>query len=219
LTTLHVHLDESGDFHFTPRGSKWYVFAVAWTYVPAPLANELTALRFGLVKAGEDLDAFHACEDAQNTRNLVVSAMARYNTWNFASLVIEKRKVNPSVRDEHDFYPKFASMLLRFVFRGRVRRGTSRVLVYTDTLPMTKHRRAVEATIKVACRSDLGGTPFQSLHHKRQSNNWIQVADYCSWSVFRKWEGGDLRTYDQLRLRLATAELNVMARGDGTVYY
>ncbi len=170
-------------------------------------------------QAGHDLDAFHACDDQQANRDQVVAAIMNYNTWNFASLVVEKRKVNPSIRDEHHFYPKFASMVLRFVFKGRVRRGTSRVLIYTDTLPMSKRRTAVEATIKASCRADLGGTSFHSFHHNRQSNTWIQVADYCAWGTFRKWESGDVRTYDQLRPRLAAAELDIMARGDGTIYY
>lgn len=109
-------------------------------------------------------------------------------------------------------------MLLRFVFKGRVRLNTSQVLVYTDTLPMSKQRRAVEAAIKASCQTDLT-IPFQSLHHKRHSNSWIQIADYCAWGTFRKWESGDTRTYDQLRRRLATPELDIMSKGDGTIYY
>ena len=38
VATLHIALDEAGNLNFSPRGSKYYVFAAAWTYDPAPLA-------------------------------------------------------------------------------------------------------------------------------------------------------------------------------------
>ena len=150
---------------------------------------------------------------------LVISVLLNHKTWNFASIVVDKPRVNPSVYDPMTFYPKFAAMVLRFVFRGRVRPATSLVLVYTDTLPFEKKRaQAVEVAIKKSCRDDLPRLPFQVFHHRRASNAWIQVADYCCWSVWRKWENRNLEAYNQLRARLAATEIDPMSRGDGTVY-
>lgn len=225
VPTLHIHLDESGDFNFSASGSRYYVFCLAWTYNPAPLASELTALRFALVKGGHashghDLSAFHACDDPAPRRDLVMEALLNHKGWNWAAIVVDKPRVNPSLYEPEKFYPKFAAMVLRFVFKGRVRPGTSRVLIYTDTLPFDKKRRlAVEIAIKSSCRADLPGMPFQVCHHRRDSNAWIQVADYCCWSVFRKWENGNLVAYATLRARLAATEIDPMSRGDGTVYY
>jgi hypothetical protein len=44
LATLHLCLDEGGDLNFKPNGSKYYTFAVAWTYDPSPLAIDLSNL-------------------------------------------------------------------------------------------------------------------------------------------------------------------------------
>ncbi len=194
MATLHVHLDESGDLEFSPKDtcSRYYVFAATWTYDPAPLARDLTALKFDLLKGGELVrDSFHAAEDLQPHRDQVVETMMEYSSWKYAAIVIEKRCVNPSIRDPLDFYPKFAAMVLRFVFKGNLVRGTPRVLVYTDSLPFHKHKRAAEAAIKRAANADLGGIPFSALHHARASNPWLQVADYCAWAIRRKWEIGD----------------------------
>lgn len=87
------------------------------------------------------MSAFHACEDPQPRRDLVIGALLNYRTWNFASIVVDKPRVNPTLYDPMMFYPKFAAMMLRFVFRGRVRPGTSQILVYTDTLPFEKKGR------------------------------------------------------------------------------
>ena len=164
--------------------------------------------------------AFHACDDPQPRRDLVINVLANHRTWNFASIVVDKPRVNPSLYDPMSFYPKFTAMVLRFVFKGRVRPGASGVLIYTDTLPFQKKKAlAVEVAIKGSCRRDLPSLPFQICHHRRESNAWIQVADYCSWSVFRKWEHGNHNAYNLLRGRLAATEIDPMSRGDGTVYY
>jgi hypothetical protein len=176
-------------------------------------------LRFGIVKQGHDLQSFHACEDQQAHRDAVVTALLKHAAWRYAAIVIEKRKVNPSIRDPLDFYPKFASILLSFVFRGSVMNSAHQVLVFTDTLPFAKHKKAVEIAIKKAANKELGGTPFHVFHHRRESNIWLQAADYCAWAVYRKWESSDERTYGQLVHRLAKTEIDICSRGDGMTYY
>ncbi|MBI3455494.1 MAG: DUF3800 domain-containing protein [Candidatus Rokubacteria bacterium] len=219
MPTLHVHLDESGNLGFAPTGTRYYVFAAAWTYDPAPLAHDLTRLRFMLLKQGHNLPAFHATTDRQVNRDAVVEALARHTNWHFAAVVIEKAKVNPVLREAHRFYPKFASSVLKFIFRRHLVSGTSTILIFTDTLPVAKHREAAEKAIKTACRQELDASiRFESYHHPSASNAWIQAADYCSWATFKKWEHGDVRTYEVLRARLAAPELDALKAGT-TKYY
>ncbi len=214
MPTLHVSLDESGDLKFRPTGSKYYIFTAAWTYDPRPLAQRLADLRFALLKQGHDLEAFHATEDKQVNRNAVVGLLGGHGGWSFAAVVIEKAKVYPELREPHRFYPMFAASVLKYVFHRYVVPDTSQVLVFTDRLPVKKHREAAEKAIKIACRRELAKEiRFDSYHHACASNAWIQVADYCSWAVFRKWEHGDTRTYDQLRHRLAEPELDALRMG------
>lgn len=104
-------------------------------------------------------------------------------------------------------------MVLRFVFRRRMEPGTKTVLVFTDALPVRAKRQAAEKAIKQACRAALEQhIRFESYHHHRASNAWIQAVDYCSWAIFRKWEHMDARTYAQLQMRLAAPELDVLMR-------
>lgn len=219
VSTLHVFLDESGNLEFSPKGSPFYVFAAAWTYEPRLLAQELMSFRFKLLRDGHDLDSFHATRDKQPHRDRVVELLLNHRDWTFASLVIEKAKVYPPLRDQIRFYPEFAAMLLRFVLRGRVQAGTERVLIYTDRLPVQRNTRAVEKAIKTACRAELSDEiAFHLYHHPRQSNTWLQVVDYCCWAVHRKWDGKDTRTYDLLKRRIAKLELEVTRSGT-TRYY
>jgi hypothetical protein len=214
VPTLHVHIDESGDLNFAPGGTRYYIFTAAWTYEPALLAARLTALRFSLLKGGHDLQRFHATNDRQTNRDQVVKALSEQAGWAFAAVVIEKAKVYPDLREPYRFYPQFASSVLKYIFRRHVEASTTNVLVFTDTLPVKAKRDAAEKAIKTTCRQELAeAVRFDSYHHPASSNCWIQVADYCSWAVFKKWEHGDTRTYDQLRGRLVEAELDALRAG------
>jgi hypothetical protein len=222
LSTLHIHTDESGNFDFSPKGSRYYVFAAAWTYHPAALAANLSALRLEQIKAGhgEFLSSFHACEDSPWLRDRVISVLLSHTPWSFAAIVVEKAKVNPSIYDPQHFYPKFLTMVLRFILRGRVRPGTSQILIYADTLPMVrKQATSVQVAIKSSCQREQTNIPFHVLNHRRESNAWLQVADYCCWSVCRKWEHGNTDAYDRLKVKLSATEIDPTSRGGGRTYY
>lgn len=78
VPTLHLHLDETGDWKFTPKSpSKYLILTLAWTCNPQPLATDLTNLRFSVVKAGTSLECFHATEDRQVIRDQVVGTMTK----------------------------------------------------------------------------------------------------------------------------------------------
>lgn len=224
VPTLHLHLDETGDWKFTPKSpSKYLILTLAWTYNPQPLATDLTNLRFSVVKAGTSLECFHATEDRQVVRDQVVGTMTKHTDWAFAAVVMEKRKVNPVLYEPDRFYPKFASPLLRFVLRGRsYRPDTNRVLVYADTLPMNTNakREGVLKALKETCAQTLpSGVEHHVYSYRSHSNKWLQVADYCCWGMRKKWEANNTRTYDQLSPRLAKPELVITDGGDGTTYY
>lgn len=219
MPTLHIYLDESGDFDFSPTGTKYYIFSVAWTFEPKPLADSLTSLRFQLLKQGYDIQGFHATADEEKNRNSVVSTLLAHNGWKFTTVLIEKAKVYPPNRKPNLFYAKYATMPLKFVLKGQVRPDTTTCMIITDSIPVNKHKKSVEKAIKKSCRSELPPTiRFHCYHHSSASNKWLQVVDYCCWAMRRKWEKGDNRTYDRLRPKLAKRELDVLAHSRKLYY-
>lgn len=219
MATLHVAIDEAGDFSFKPNRSKYLILTAAFTYNPRPLATELTSLRFLLMKEGHDLQSFHCCEDKQAHRDSVVTRLMADNEWSFASIVVDKRKVNPVLHRPEVFYPKFATPLLRFILRGSVAPGTHNLVICTDTIPVAGKREGIIKVLKTTCAAELPKAALRIYSHPRASNKWIQVADYCCWAVQRKWESNDTRTYDTLKHRLKKPELDLCAHGDQTIYY
>lgn len=49
------------------------------------------------------------------------------------------------------------------------------------------------------------------------SHPGLQAADYCTWSVYRKYQRGDLRSYDLIRAFIRS-ELDVFAEESVTYY-
>jgi hypothetical protein len=221
MPTLHIHFDESGDWKFGPKGTRYFILSAAWTYEPRPLAQDLSDLRYSLTKAGHDICAFHASPNHGSIRKQAVDAMASHRNWWWGSVVMEKCKINPTLREPHEFYPKFAGSLLRFILKGRLRSDTDRLLIYTDTLPLNTHakREAAMGAMKKTCVAVRPGIEYHIYSHRSESNKWLQVADYCSWSVCRKWESGKDDWYRMLAPRLRSKEMCITDFGDGTRYY
>jgi hypothetical protein len=58
---------------------------------------------------------------------------------------------------------------------------------------------------------------YRVLHHASKSSFGLQVADYCNWAIFRKWERGDTRSYDLIRSRVKS-EFEIFRTGTRKYY-
>jgi hypothetical protein len=58
---------------------------------------------------------------------------------------------------------------------------------------------------------------YKVLHHASKSCIGLQVADYCNWAIFRKWERSDKRSYELIKTCIKS-EFDIFAKG-GIYYY
>jgi hypothetical protein len=185
------------------------------------LASQFHELKHGLVAShGLDLERFHATEDKQMVRDRVFDAIhehARHECFDVDAVVVRKNKTNPAIRALELFYPRVLKVLLQYVFR-HPSPGAEKVLVWTDRIEVTRKRRAVEKAMKSYLANELRTViPYSLFHHASASEPWLQVADYCGWSVYRKWTDRELRPYERIRPRVRS-EFDIFERG-GTEYY
>ena len=99
---------------------------------------------------------------------------------------------------EYSFYPRMLGHLIRHVTEQERAELDSmkELIVITDSIPIKKKRAAVEKAVKTVLKRMLpSGCRFRVLHHASMSNMGLQLADYCNWAIFRKWESGDI--YDK----------------------
>ncbi|OHC69590.1 MAG: hypothetical protein A3H93_02840 [Rhodocyclales bacterium RIFCSPLOWO2_02_FULL_63_24] len=60
-------------------------------------------------------------------------------------------------------------------------------------------------------------SPTGILHHASRSHYGLQIADYCNWAVFRKWQKGEVEFYDLIKPALKS-EFDIFRTGT-TLYY
>lgn len=215
--SLFLFLDESGDFTFNVHASTHLVFTCLSTTQPDTIAQPLTALRYALFTQGIHLERFHAAEDKQIVRDQVFGLIAANNNYEIDAVVVEKRKARPALQS-YRLYPRIYSILLRYVLNRQNFGVLNTVEVICDTVPLKKKREAMEGTLKVELASLMHGrhTPYSIVFQSSSANPFLQVADYCGWAVFRKWERNDLRSYNLIGARIRS-EFSVFRLGN--VYY
>ena len=116
-------------------------------------------------------------------------------------LVVEKAKVEPALQADWHFYPEVLTHLLKLILPVELDDGDAeRVIVITDTIPVNKKRRAIERGVWTALHGTLPpGMQYRVLHHQSRSHYGLQVADYCCWAIFRKWQTGERTWYDRIK--------------------
>ncbi|NJM54867.1 MAG: DUF3800 domain-containing protein [Verrucomicrobiae bacterium] len=216
---LYIFLDEAGNLDFSPGGTRYFILSSVAKERPFNAYKELTELKYDLVELGTNIEYFHAAEDNQATRNRVFNIIQR----NLAgirvdALVVEKRKTGPALRAEERFYPEMLGYLLRYVVEGHDLRQFAEVIVFTDRIPVQRKRTAVEKTIKLTLAQKLPkGVRYRILHHDSKSNCDLQIADYCNWAIYRKWDRADARSYSLIQ-PVVQSEFEIFRNGT-TLHY
>ncbi|QPD02816.1 MAG: hypothetical protein Nkreftii_000590 [Candidatus Nitrospira kreftii] len=199
--TLYIFLDEGGNLDFSASGTKFFTVSTITKLRPFSIESDLLALKYDLLEEGLDLERFHASEDKQAVRDRVFSIIGKHLTqFRIDSLIVEKRKTQPQIRDQEKFYPAMLGYLLKYVFKQVMGENHKQIIVKTDQLPLNKKRKAFEKAIKTTLADMLPNhARYRVLHHESRSSISLQVADYCNWAIYKKWTTGDSRSYDLIK--------------------
>ncbi|MBI1882592.1 MAG: DUF3800 domain-containing protein [Chlamydiae bacterium] len=216
---LYLFLDEGGNLDFSPTGTKYFTLTALSKERPFEAYKNLNELKYDLIELGTEIAYFHASEDRQAVRNSVFSIIEfNLHETRIDSLIVEKRKTGFSLQKEERFYPEMLGYLLSYVFKNYNLNEFERVIVFTDSIPVQKKRKAIEKAIKMVLANKLpASVTYYIFHHPSQSNYDLQIVDYLNWAVFRKWGGTDTRSY-QLIQAAVKSEFDIFKMGK-TYYY
>jgi hypothetical protein len=216
---LYLYVDESGNFDFSPGGTKFFVMTCVAVSRPFPVQHRLLDVRYDQLESGLDLQYFHASEDRQVVRDevfgAIVEEMSEYRAY---SVVIRKSRTDPSLRAPESLYPLAFEWLMKYILPRRCGEEVETIVVITDDLPERNKRRAMEKGVKMALKPLIPPDKrYHLYHHQSRTDINLQIADYFGWAVYRKWENDDSRSYDLVSSAIA-AEGELFA-GAGEEYY
>lgn len=215
----YLFLDEAGNFDFSPKGTRYFVLTSVSMRRPFAPHGPLDDYKHDCLEFGLDTEYFHCTDDNPRVRSRVFGTIANHlDGMKIDSLIVEKRKTGPALREDKRFYPYVLGQLLKFVLPKELAAGAEEVIVITDTIPVQKKRQAVEKAIQQALAKMLPeGMKYRILHHQSRSHYGLQVADYCCWAVLRKWQTGETTFYDQIKSSLRS-EFDIFRTGTRQYY-
>lgn len=216
---LYIFLDEAGNLDFSPSGTRYFMLSSITKERPFAAYRELIELKYDLVERGMNIEYFHATEDKQDVRDRVFAIIERHmDGIQVDSLIVEKRKVDPALRADARFYPEMLGYLIGHILVKRELTNYTEVIVFTDRIPINKKRNAIEKAVKATLNKMLpADARYRIYHHDSKSNLDLQIADYCSWAIYRKWERGDERSYTLIQ-PIVQSELDIFSTVTRTYY-
>jgi len=223
---LFIFVDESGNFDFTPSGTKYFILTAVSTRVPHK-KDRLEELKYKLLKGGLEIEYFHASEDKQKVRDEVFAFIKDSEDIAIDSVVIQKNKTNPVLYEESTsrkikhkgdiLYKKVLQTLLGYIFR-RFKKDNSvkRAIVILSSIFTKDKRNLIIKTAKTYFKENVKIPAYIYFHDSKSDKN-SQIADYCSWAIYKRWENRESRPYKIIIPKLKS-EFDMFETGDDFYY-
>lgn len=224
---LFIFVDESGNFDFSPKGTKYFVLSAVTTF--DSLGREkLDEIKYEFLKKGLDIEYFHASEDKQIVRDEVFKFIKELQNIEIDSVIVQKNKANPSLYLEQKgkkikhkgdrIYEIVLRTLLKYIFkRYKLKKDIEEVIVILSSIFTKNKRELISSVVKKSLKRDFP-KPFHIYFHDAKSDKNSQISDYCCWAIYVKWERQELRPYNLIKDKIKS-EFDIFKRGNGTIYY
>ena len=212
-----IFADESGDFTFSRGNNISRFFIVCTTAMDeCAIGAELLTLRRNLAWKGAPLlDYFHATNDKQIIRDEVFNLMGDFK-FTVQATIMEKSKAQPQVRASNDRFYKtgwyhFKHALAKFVD------PTDELMITTASIATKKGQGVFTNAVNDVVQQHLKRDQWATFFCQCASDPCLQIADYCTWALQRKWERGDTKSYDLIKDHI-TYEYDLWAHGSKHYY-
>jgi len=216
---LYLFIDEGGNFDFSQKGTRYFTLTSVMSIRPFLWEADLAAIKYDLLETGTSQEYFHATEDLQATRDRVFAVIASHLVAiTIDSVIVEKAKTVQAWQAEERIYPEMLGYLLSYIIAKTQMTTYAGVIVMTDAIPVKKKRQILEKAVKETLARKLPQeVSYHIVHHDSKSCLGLQIADYCNWAIYRKWDKSDTRSYGQIQAAIRS-EFDIFRRGK-TRYY
>lgn len=206
---LYIFLDEGGNFDFSPKGTRYFSLSCVTTTRQFAINSELESYKYDCIEYGLQQEYFHCTDDNNHVRNKVFAIIANnLDDIRIDSLLVEKKELHIALREPKHFYPFMLGSLISHIIKQNNIIEYNEIVVITDNLPQNKKREAIEKSIKMILSKVLIPVPYRIYHHASKSHYGLQIADYCNWAIFRKWERGDVSYYTKIQSSIYSEAVN-----------
>ncbi|HVE45801.1 MAG TPA: DUF3800 domain-containing protein [Acidimicrobiales bacterium] len=217
MARVYVFGDEAGNLDFkVAKGASKYFIVCSVTMPDCGAGDDLMELRRELAWQGVALEStFHATEDKQVVRDEVFRLLADVDLRVDAT-ILEKRKALPRLQQDKEHFYKFAWYYHFKHVAPRIASSKDELLVVIASIGTKKRRKGIRLGIEDVIWQSSRTTTWEVAFWPAESDPCLQIADYCTWAVQRKWEANDDRSYQIIKPKIRS-EYNLWSAG--TTYY
>lgn len=216
VARVYLFADESGNFDFSSRGSKYFILTTV-SASSCAAGDALLALRRDMAWRGVKLiDAFHATEDSQAVRDEVFAELQRHDL-RIDATILKKAKAMPKLYQDDTAFYKYAWFYHMKYVAPQIAEAQDELLVIGASLGTRKKQHLLTQAIEDVVGQTARSPQFQVHAWPAASDPCLQVADYCCWAIGRKWERDDARSYDLIAKKI-TSEFSLFRRGARQYY-
>jgi len=193
--------DEAGDFEFARKQnvSRYFIVCTV-TLETCTLGHHLLDLRRDLSWRGNTAlgDYFHACEDKQRIRDEVFN-LIRSSDMRIDATILEKSKAQPHTRASPARFYRYAWYYHLRSIRSGVLRRDDELMLTAASLGRKRERATFTKAVNSVAQQVATRNSWATFFCPSIADPCLQVVDYCTWAIQRKWERNDLRSYDLIR--------------------
>ena len=222
--TLYIFIDESGNFDFSLKGTRYFVLTAVSTTEPSLSRERFLQLKYEMLKDGLCEESFHATEDSQLVRDAIFEQIRRTDNFSIDAIIAQKNKANPSlyikreivlqhdpknqdiktVRTEESFYRLISQTLLKYIFnRYDKREDIDQIVVVLGSLFNATKQGYVLKSLKQFLKKTFD-KPFRIYFHPACSDINCQIADYCGWAIYVSVTRNEQRPLSVIRPHIAS---------------
>lgn len=231
MKTLFLFVDESGNFDFSLKGTKYFTMTCLSTFNPVKERDKLVELRYRLLSDGIDQESFHATEDAQVVRDYVFGVISDLrDDIEVHSVITQKNKVNPTLYKEEYYkkgkkiirntgaklYQTVCKTLLQYVFERSYFKNTDKIVVVLGSM-FTKDKQSLILKVLKIYLKEKFKKPFEIYFQQSKADLNCQLADYFCWAIAIKKERGEERPFKIVESKIQS-QFEIFKQGNKEYY-
>jgi hypothetical protein len=196
-----LFLDEAGNFDFSEKGTPFLMVCATLLDISAVRSGELSSLRYELNAQGHDIECFHASANTPYVRGAFMRRLTAVGAGSQVFAVVLDKSTCP--RPPEDLSQVYVD-LFRFVL-AMSHPASGDCPVYADRVPLQRSRKAIMKAVRQ------GAGRRAVYFHSSASSLELQIADYCTWAVWRQIVSQDHKPMEAM----GSPSLNLAVIGKG----
>jgi len=197
----YIFLDESGDLGFSKGSSKFFVITFLATSNKKPIEKIAKKVLASMKKKGKKLSGgiLHAYKEKKATKNRVLKQLSDQDCL-VMTIYLNKSKVYTRLKsEEHLLYNYVTNILLDRIMKKKIISTKEDVLLIASKRETNKF---LNENFKNYLKNQMSGRHKVNIQIDIKTpaeEKSLQIVDFASWAIFRKYEKMDSGYYDMIK--------------------